>query len=218
MNELFKNRFGFKTETNINLNFRTMNKTIKILSMVLFAVVSIAATNAISTAWTVDKSHSNVDFEVRHFFTPVSGTFNDYNATVNFDPANLNESMIDVEIMVNSIDTRNDRRDGHLRTADFFNAEKYPMITFKSTKIESKGDNKFVAHGDLTIKDVTKKIEMPFTLLGVMDHPRGGKVAGITSEFVIDRNVYGVGTGDWVSDAVVGKEVTAKLNLELNSK
>ena len=71
---------------------------------------------------------------------------------------------------------------------------------------------------EVLLKDVTKKIEMPFTLLGVMDHPRGGKVAGITSEFVIDRNVYGVGTGDWVSDAVVGKEVTATLNLELNSK
>jgi polyisoprenoid-binding protein YceI len=218
LNELFETLFGFNTETIINLNNRTMNKAIKLLSLVLFGIMSTAAVNYIATEWSIDKSHSNIDFEVRHFFTPVNGTFHDYNATVNFDPANLEESMIDVEIMVNSIDTRNERRNGHLKTADFFNAEKYPKITFKSSKIESKGDNKFVAHGDLTIKDVTKKIEMPFTLLGVMDHPRGGKVAGITSEFVIDRNVYGVGTGDWVSDAVVGKEVTATLNLELNSK
>jgi polyisoprenoid-binding protein YceI len=195
-----------------------MNKTFKLLSFLLVGTLTIAAANFVATSWTIDKSHSNIDFEVRHFFTPFNVTFNDYTATLNFDPENLEESSIDVEIMVNSIDTRNERRNGHLKTADFFNAEKYPKITFKSSMIESKGDNKFVAHGDLTIKDVTKKIEMPFTLLGVMDHPRGGKVAGITSEFVIDRNAYGVGTGDWVSDTVVGKEVTATLNLELNSK
>jgi polyisoprenoid-binding protein YceI len=195
-----------------------MNKTIKLLSLALFAVVSVAAVKVVSTAWTLDRAHSNINFEVRHFFTPVDGTFSEYNAEVMFDPANLEESMIDVEIMVNSIDTKNEKRNAHLKTADFFNAEKYPMITFKSTKIESKGDNKFVAHGDLTIKDVTKRIEMPFTLLGVMDNPRGGKIAGITSEFEIDRNVYDVGTGNYVSDAVIGKTVTAKLNLELNSK
>tara|TARA_R110002124_G_scaffold45693_2_gene137936 strand:- start:628 stop:1215 length:588 start_codon:yes stop_codon:yes gene_type:complete len=195
-----------------------MNKSIKILSIALLAVMSIAATKYVFTTWTVDKAHSNINFEVRHFFTPVDGTFHEYTANVMFDPANLKESMVDVEIMVNSIDTKNEKRNAHLKTADFFNAEKYPKITFKSTKIESKGDNKFVAHGDLTIKDVAKKIEMPFTLLGVMDNPKGGKIAGITSEFEIDRNVYGVGTGDYFSDAVIGKTVTAKLNLELNSK
>jgi len=195
-----------------------MKKSLKVLSLIVFGIVSIAAVNSAFTPWTVDKAHSNINFEVRHFFTPVDGTFSNYTANVVFDPANLKESMIDVEIMINSIDTKNERRNGHLKTADFFNAEKYPTMTFKSTKIVSSGDNKFVAHGDLTIKDVTKKIEMPFTLLGVMDHPRGGKVAGIASEFTIMRNDYKVGTGDWVSDAVVGNEVTVKLNLELNAK
>jgi len=195
-----------------------MNKTIKFLSIALFAVASIAAVNVISTPWTLDKAHSNINFEVRHFFTPVDGTFSDYNATVMFDPANLEESKIDVEIMISSINTKNDKRDGHLQTADFFDAEKYPKMTFTSTKIESKGDNKFVAHGDLKIKDVTERIEMPFTLLGVMENPRGGKIAGISSEFDIDRNVFGVGTGNYFSDAVIGKTVTAKLNLELNTK
>ncbi len=195
-----------------------MKRYLKLLPVLAFGIFSIAATYFAATTWNVDKAHSAVNFEVRHFFTPVNGTFNDYNATINFDPNNLEESMLDVEIMVGSIDTKNERRDGHLRTADFFDAEKYPKITFKSSKIESKGDNKFVAHGDLTIKDVTKRIEMPFTLLGVMDNPRGGKIAGITSEFVIDRNVYTVGTGDFVSDAVIGKEVTAKLNMELKSE
>lgn len=195
-----------------------MKNTLKLLSLIIFGFASIAAVSFVATPWTVDKAHSNINFEVRHFFTPVDGTFSDYNAEIIFDPANLDESMINVEIMISSIDTKNEKRNDHLRTADFFNAEKYPKMTFKSSKIESKGNNKFVAHGELTIKDVTKKIEMPFTLLGVMDHPRGGKVAGISSEFVIDRNAFGVGTGDFVSDAVIGKEVTAKLNLELTTK
>ncbi len=195
-----------------------MNKPLKILSIVLLGAMTIAAAKLISTPWSIDKSHSSVSFEVRHFFTPVLGAFNDYTADIKFDPDNLGESMLNVEIMVGGIDTKNERRDGHLKTADFFNAEKFPKITFESDKIESKGNNKFVAHGELTIKDVTKKIEMPFTLLGVMDHPRGGKVAGIASEFMIKRNDYGVGTGDWVSDAVIGNEVTVKLNMELRAE
>lgn len=195
-----------------------MKNPIKLLTLLAFAAITIAASSFISTKWDVDKAHSAINFEVRHFFTPVNGTFNEYTADIMFDPANLDESSVSVEIMVNSIDTKNDRRDNHLKTDDFFSADTYPSITFKSTKIESKGDNNFVAHGDLTIKDVTKKVEMPFTLLGIMDNPRGGKIAGISSEFVIDRNEYGVGTGDYFSDAVIGKEVTAKLNLELNSK
>jgi len=123
-----------------------MKRYLKLLPVLAFGICSIAATYFAATTWNVDKAHSAVNFEVRHFFTPVNGTFNDYNATINFDPNNLEESMLDVEIMVGSIDTKNERRDGHLRTADFFDAEKYPKITFKSSKIESKGDNKFVAH------------------------------------------------------------------------
>lgn len=195
-----------------------MKKTLKIFTVLAIGAFTIAASSFVSTKWTIDTAHSAINFEVRHFFTPVNGTFNEYNADIVFDPANLNESSINVDIMVGSIDTKNDKRDAHLKTDDFFSASKFPKITFKSSKIESKGNNQFVAHGDLTIKDVTKKIEMPFTLLGVMDNPRGGKIAGITSEFMIDRNAYGVGTGDFISDTVIGKEITAKLNLELNSK
>jgi polyisoprenoid-binding protein YceI len=128
--------------------------------------------------------------------------------------------MIDVKIMVNSIDTKNERRDGHLRTPDFFNAEKWPHITFKSTDIEKTGDNKFVANGTLTIKDVSKEIALPFTLLGIKDNPmkENTMVAGITASTKIDRTDYTVGTGDWASDAVIGDEVTIDLNLELNTK
>lgn len=198
---------------------KTLNKLTTIIALTLFAVSSLALTKYAATSWTIDKAHSAINFEVTHFFTPVNGQFNDYEATVNFDPENLDESMLDVKIMVNSIDTKNDRRDGHLRTDDFFNAEKWPYITFKSSSIESTGDNEFVANGTLTIKDVSREISLPFTLLGVRDNPmqENTLVAGITASTVIDRTDYTVGTGDWASDAVIGDEVTVDLNLELNA-
>lgn len=197
-----------------------MKATIKTLTLfvaLFFAAMPVMAQNA--TAWTVDNSHSSIKFEIRHFFSNVPGAFHEYDADIHFDPNNLDDSKLDVTIQVASVDTENERRDGHLRTDDFFNAEKWPTMTFTSNSIESVGDNQFVAKGELTIKDVTKDFELPFTLLGVMDHPRrdGVKIAGFTSEFMLKRNDYGVGTGDYISDAVIGNEVNITLNMEVNS-
>jgi polyisoprenoid-binding protein YceI len=199
---------------------KILNKIATTLAVGIFALSSIALTTYAAMSWNIDKAHSAVNFEVTHFFTPVNGQFNNYDATVNFDPNNLEESMIDVTIMVNSIDTKNERRDGHLRTADFFNAEKFPHITFKSSNIEKTGENQFVANGTLTIKDVSQEVALPFTLLGIKDNPmkENTMVAGITASTKVDRTAYTVGTGDWASDAVIGDEVTVELNLELNTE
>lgn len=173
-----------------------------------------------STPWTLDESHSTIQFSVTHFFTPVTGRFEEYQTDIQFDPNDLENSSIDVTIPISSINTRNDRRDNHLNSEDFFNAEKWPNITFSSETIRSTGNNEFVAVGDLTIRDVTKRIELPFTLLGVMDHPmmENTKVAGITANTTINRTDYGVGVGDWAATMVVGDEVDINLNLELNSQ
>lgn len=170
-----------------------------------------------ATAWQLDKSHSAINFTVNHFFTPVDGAFDDYNATVHFDPENLDGSYIDVTIPVASVNTRNDRRDGHLKTEDFFDAETYPEIRFVSDQIIRDGENNYIARGELTIRDVTKEFDLPFELLGVMDHPmqEGRKVAGIVASAELMRNDYGVGTGDWRATAVVGNRVNIQLNLEL---
>lgn len=195
------------------------NKLFILLSLVAFSFATIAAAEMMSTKWTIDKTHSSINFEVRHFFSKVLGSFEDYDAEVYFSPNNLEESSVSFTIPVESINTKNDKRDNHLKSEDFFNAPKYPNITFNSTSIELVGNNEFVAKGTLTIKDVSKEVELPFTLLGVQDNPfqEGTKVAGIRSEFQLLRNDYHVGTGDWVSDAVVGNEVDVILNLELNS-
>lgn len=195
-------------------------KLFSLFALAIFVVASAAMVKMEAVSWSVDKSHSSINFEVRHFFAKVPGAFEDYSAEVNFSPENLDESSIDVTIQVASINTKNERRDGHLKSADFFNASEYPAITFTSDRIESAdGKNNFVAYGTLTIKDVSKDFELPFTLLGVQDHPfrENALVAGISSEFQLLRNDFGVGTGDWVSDAVVGDEVDVTLNVELNA-
>jgi len=201
---------------------KVLNKSLTTIFMALFGLSTIAMQSDTidATQWTIDKAHSNIEFSVSHFFTQVEGNFTDYEATVLFSPDNLAESSIDVTIPVASINTGNNRRDGHLQSPDFFNAEKYPNITFVSDNIESVGNNEFVANGTLTIKDISKQIELPFTLLGVKDNPfkEGTLVAGISASTEINRTDFEVGTGDWASDAVVGDNVKINLNLELNAE
>jgi polyisoprenoid-binding protein YceI len=170
-----------------------------------------------ATAWQIDKSHSAVNFTINHFFTPVDGTFNDYTAEVYFDPENLEGSHIDVTIPVGTVNTRNERRDNHLKTDDFFDAETWPEIRFVSSEIVQEGENNFIARGQLTIRDVTMDFNLPFELLGVMDHPmrENTRVAGIVARAELMRNDFGVGTGDWRATAVVGNRVNIQLNLEL---
>lgn len=175
--------------------------------------------NMIADTWDIDRSHSNISFSITHFFTPVDGSFEEYNADIQFDPNDLENSSIDVTIPVASINTKNERRDNHLKSEDFFNTSEWPNIEFVSNRIEQAGDNEFVAHGELTIRDVTREFELPFTLLGVMDHPMqdGKKVAGISANAELNRTDYGVGVGDWAATAVVGDEVNIRLNLELTA-
>lgn len=178
------------------------------------------ANNSLSTAWELDKAHSTVEFEVTHFFTPVTGRFEDYQTDIQFDPEDLANSSLDVTIPISSINTQNERRDNHLKSEDFFDTNQWPNITFSSSEIRKTGENAFIAVGELTIRDVTQEIELPFKLLGVMDHPmkEGTKVAGITASTQIKRSDFNVGVGDWAATMVVGDEVDINLNLELNSK
>ncbi len=174
---------------------------------------------ASATEWEVDRAHSAVNFSINHFFTPVDGSFDDYHADIQFDPENLEVSHIQVVIPVESVNTRNDRRDNHLKSEDFFNSSEWQNITFSSTSIEQTGNNEFVARGELTIRDVTHSFDLPFELLGVMDHPmqENTKVAGITASAELNRTDYGVGVGDWAATAVVGDRVNIQINLELTT-
>ena len=202
-----------------------LNRITTLMVTLLFTLAGLALANdnneedVRSTEWQIDRAHSAINFTINHFFTPVDGTFEDYEATVMFNPEDLEGSMLDVTIPVASVNTRNDRRDGHLQSEDFFNVEQWPNISFVSHSIESRGDNQFVAIGELTIRDVTRDFELPFTLQGVMDHPmqENTRVAGIIADAELMRTDFGVGVGDWAATAVVGDKVNIRLNLELTS-
>lgn len=195
--------------------------------LTLFALFFLAISQSVATdgntvlmdEWSIDEAHSNINFTITHFFTPVDGSFEEYSADIQFDPTDLENSSIDVTIPVSSINTENQRRDNHLKSEDFFNASEWPNIQFASSSIEQTGENQFVAHGELTIRDTTREFELPFELLGVMDHPMqdGQKVAGIAATATLNRTDYGVGVGDWAATAVVGDEVDIQLNLELTA-
>lgn len=185
-----------------------------LLSLILLVTVS-AATAQEATLWAVDKSHSSVNFKIRHFFTPVAGSYGDWDGVIRFDPANLKGSSINMSINAGSVNTANERRDAHLRTADFFETEKFPTMRFVSTNIQKMGENSFVAVGNLTIKETTKEIRLPFTFLGSMPHPRGGTVAGFKANYQILRNDYGVGTGGYVETQTIGNEVDIEILLEV---
>lgn len=174
-------------------------------------------TKAQAMEWSIDRAHSAVSFSIRHIFTPVRGEFTEYESEIYFDPNNLEESSVSVTIPISSIDTDNQKRDGHLQSPDFFNAEEYPTISFTADEFRKTGNNEFVAVGELTIKDVTKTYEMPFNLLGMSDHPmkEGAKIASIQIQDQLLRNDFNVGTGSWAETAVVGNEVDLNITLEM---
>lgn len=170
--------------------------------------------------WEIDKAHTSINFSVNHFFSAVPGKFADFEGTIHFDQDNLKGSKVAFTVDINSVNTDNDKRDAHLQSKDFFNAEKYPTMTFESTKFEKKSEDKYMVHGKLTIKDVTKDVVLPMEITGEMEHPmkKGTMILGVAINTTLDRTDYGVGVGDWATTMVVGDEVRINIPMELNRK
>jgi polyisoprenoid-binding protein YceI len=141
----------------------------------------------------------------------------DFTGDVAFDPDNPGKSRFDFVIKVDSVDTKIGKRDTHLRSPDFFNAAKYPLITFKSSKVTHGGDNKYFTEGILTIKDVAKNVTLEFIHHGQKENPLkpGEIVAGLDTRLTIDRLEYHVGDGKFYKMGVVDKDVDILLTLEL---
>jgi len=188
-----------------------------LLSMGFFTAFAPAEKPADAPIWEIDKGHSSVAFTVRHFFSNVIGTFDDFEGTLKFDPADLEGSSVEFVIKVASANTKNERRDAHLQTADFFNAEEWPEMKFTSTSFSAVDDH-YVAKGEMTIRDVTKQVEIPVKFLGQMAHPRkaGAFIGGFSSEFMINRNDYGVGSGNFAATTTIGAEINVTINLEVS--
>jgi polyisoprenoid-binding protein YceI len=182
----------------------------------LVAAVTLLAGPALAETYTIDSEHSSVAFSIRHLVSRTSGRFNDFAGTIKYDPSHPEKTSAEATIQVSSIDTDNEKRDGHLRSADFFNAEKFPTITFKSTKAKVK-DGSIHLTGDFTMHGVTKSITLPVEILGTGTNPFNKKPqAGFAAELTINRSDYGVNTWSDVA-SVLGDEVKISLTVEANA-
>ncbi len=169
-----------------------------------------------STVWKADPGHSVVEFSIKHMMiATVRGRFTEFDVTLNGDPESLADASVEVSIDAASIDTHQPDRDAHLKSADLFEVETYPKITFKSTKIESVGGNEYNMTGDLTIRDQTHPVTLKVEYGGSGPDPWGGTRAAFSATGKIDRQAFGV---KWnapleTGGVLVGNEV--KLNIEV---
>lgn len=165
-----------------------------------------------------DRAHSSIGFRIKHMgLAEIPGSFTDYNGTINVNGADLTKSSVEFTAKVTSINTGVEARDKHLRTADFFEVEKYPDMTFKSSKIEKKGENSYVATGDFTLKGVTKQIQLPVTINGFLKDQRGNIKAGVSIETMINRRDYGINYGGNLPNGVPTLSDDVKINLQIEA-
>ena len=144
--------------------------------------------------WSIDPSHSELGFKARHAMVDnVYGRFNEFSGTITIDPDDPSRSSAEVEIEAASIDTKNADRDNHLRTGDFFEIEKHPRITFRSTRVEAGDDEgEFKLRGELTIRGVTREVELDIEFQGVATDPFGNTRAGFVGETTVNRQDWGL--------------------------
>lgn len=184
----------------------------------LVLILSLLTLPALAQArtWKVDPVHSSVSFKVRHLFSQVQGKFTDFSGTITYDPQNPGAASVEAQVQAASIDTDNDKRDGHLRSADFFEVETYPLITFKSTKVEE-GEDGLQVTGDFTMHGVTKPVTLDVDFLGAGPHPMtDALVAGFSARGTVDRKEFGI-TWNKVLDAggaMLGDEVEIMIEVE----
>ncbi|WP_066056147.1 YceI family protein [Robertmurraya korlensis] len=167
--------------------------------------------------WAVDTAHSNVDFSIKHMMiAKTNGAFHAFDAEIEADPTDLTTANIVFNVDVASIDTRNEDRDNHLRSADFFDVENYPTMTFKSTSIERKDEDEYNVTGDFTLHGVTKSETFVVTYEGQGKDPWGNEKVGFSAEGTVNRSDYGL---TWnaaleTGGVLVGDKVKFAISLE----
>jgi polyisoprenoid-binding protein YceI len=197
---------------------RRITTATAVFAVVLAALLA-AALPAFAEAvtYTVDKAHSEAIFQVRHLVSKVSGEFKEFDGTIKMDAANPAASSVTFTIDAASISTDVADRDKHLRSEDFFSVEKYPQITFVSTKIEPKGGDQYAVTGQLTMRGVTKEITLPVTFLGEVKDPWGNTKAGFETAITLNRKDYGINWNKALDQGgvLVGDDVQINVNLEV---
>lgn len=181
-----------------------------LVSLFLMSSVAMAAT------YKVDPDHSNISFTVKHLFSQVTGDFSQYEGTFNFDPAKKTAGELNFTVRTESINTKNAKRDEHLKGPDFFDVSKYPTATFTSTKVTPKGGNKFNVTGDMTMHGVTKPVTFEAAYLGADKDPWGNMRAGFKADVKLKRKDFAIewnkklDSGSWL----LGEDVALNLQFE----
>ncbi len=183
---------------------------------IIFTSSLIAAAAFGAEKYQIDLAHSSVGFTVKHLMiSNVKGEFRDFSGTIMFGDKDISKSSVAVTIKVASINTHDDKRDGHLRSPDFFDAEKYSDITFTSKRAEKQGEG-WALVGDLTIKNVTKEVAFPFTLVGPITDLWGNKRIAAQGSLTINRQDYGVSWNKNLDSGgvLVGNDIKIDIEVE----
>ena len=169
-------------------------------------------------AWQIDTSHSDIQFSVRHMMiSKVRGRFENFSGTVNFDESNPTNTTVEIAVDLNSINTRDEKRDGHLRSADFFDVENHPTMTFVSKKVEQTDEFNGRLIGDLTIRGVTHEVALDVQYSGTAKSPWGTVSAGFSAKGKVNRKEFGL---NWnaaleTGGVLVGEDVEIAIELEI---
>ena len=184
----------------------------------LALVVAAAPTLFAQTNWKFDKSHTSIGFSVTHLLiTDVEGRFKSFDGSIATKGDDFEHASVEFWADIASIDTDNEKRDSHLKSDDFFNAEKYPKMTFKGKSMKKSGKNTYKLTGDLTIRDVTKTVVLDVVHKGTTKDPWGNTKAGFRISGEVNRFDYNLkwNTLTEAGGAVVGKTVTLVINMQL---
>ncbi|HXD16980.1 MAG TPA: YceI family protein [Vicinamibacterales bacterium] len=174
------------------------------------------ATSTKTTTYSIDKAHSEATFQVRHLLTKVRGRFSDFEGTIEYDELNPERSLVTVTIQAAGIDTNERDRDAHLRSADFFDVEQFPTLTFRGTTIARKGDQRFDVTGDLTMHGVTRPVTFDVTFLGKAKDPWGNERIAFEADAAVNRKDFGLNWNAALETGgfLVGDEVKISLSVQ----
>ena len=192
----------------------------KIQTLIVSSLLSLTVSLQASAAeWTIDASHSNVDFTIRHLVSKMTGSFKDFEGKFNFDPSKPEASKGSFTIKVASVHTANEKRDGHLRSADFFDVEKFPSATFTIKKAEKTSKDHFKLIGDFSLHGVTKPVTLDAEFLGTDKDPWGNTKAGFVATTQIKRKDFGITWNKTLDSGnlMLGDEVDLRIQIEANA-
>ena len=188
-----------------------MKKQNRALTITVAALISLTAANAHEEVYKIDPVHSTVNFSIRHFVAKATGSFNQFEGSIQVDTDDLSKSSVEATITVGSVDTANEMRDDHLNADDYFNTATFPVITFTSTKWESTDEETmFLVTGPLTMLGITKEVTLEVSLLGFGPGRNGAHLSGWEASTTIDRTEWGLTAGA----PAVGNEVEVTINIE----